>query len=117
MRILLKQRRSGQGSFDTAVMEIASRVQYLAAGPFFKFNESVSFVINCKDQEEVDYYWNALQQTVGKRVSVGGVRQIWFVLQVVQLNILLINSDDPKVREKAMKNTMKQKKIVLSELK
>ena len=46
---------SGQGSFDTAVMEIAGvEFSILAAGPFFKFNESVSFVINCKDQEEVD---------------------------------------------------------------
>ena len=30
------------------------------AGPEFKFNESVSFVIPCKDQEEIDYYWEKL---------------------------------------------------------
>ena len=27
-------------------------------GPQFQFNESVSFVIGCKDQDEVDYYWD-----------------------------------------------------------
>lgn len=30
------------------------------AGPDFKFNESVSFLIYCKDQEEIDYYWEKL---------------------------------------------------------
>ncbi len=30
------------------------------AGPEFKFNESVSFMIECKDQEEIDYYWSQL---------------------------------------------------------
>jgi predicted 3-demethylubiquinone-9 3-methyltransferase (glyoxalase superfamily) len=29
-------------------------------GPAFKFNEAVSFIINCEDQEEVDYYWEKL---------------------------------------------------------
>lgn len=27
------------------------------AGPEFTFNESISFSIGCKDQEEIDYYW------------------------------------------------------------
>ena len=30
------------------------------AGPEFKFNESVSFMIECKDQDEIDYYWEKL---------------------------------------------------------
>lgn len=30
------------------------------AGSEFKFNESVSFSIPCKDQEEIDYYWEKL---------------------------------------------------------
>jgi predicted 3-demethylubiquinone-9 3-methyltransferase (glyoxalase superfamily) len=32
----------------------------LNGGPHFKFNEAVSLVIDCKDQEEVDYYWEKL---------------------------------------------------------
>lgn len=27
------------------------------AGPSFKFNEAISFVVNCQTQREVDYYW------------------------------------------------------------
>ncbi len=32
----------------------------LNGGPHFKFNEAVSFIVNCATQEEVDYYWDKL---------------------------------------------------------
>ena len=32
----------------------------LNGGPHFKFNEAVSFVVDCADQTEVDYYWEKL---------------------------------------------------------
>jgi predicted 3-demethylubiquinone-9 3-methyltransferase (glyoxalase superfamily) len=32
----------------------------LNGGPHFKFTPAISFFINCKDQKEVDYYWNRL---------------------------------------------------------
>jgi predicted 3-demethylubiquinone-9 3-methyltransferase (glyoxalase superfamily) len=32
----------------------------LNGGPLFKFNEAVSFQVNCKTQEEIDYYWERL---------------------------------------------------------
>ena len=37
----------------------------LNGGPHFKFNEAVSFVVNCETQEEVDWYWS--------RLSAGGI--------------------------------------------
>lgn len=111
---------AGGGDFETAIIEIADmELSILAAGPFFKFNESVSFVINCKDQAEVDYYWNALTANGGQESSCGWCKDkyglSWQVVPVEYFD--LINSDDPKVREKAMKNTLQQKKIILSELK
>lgn len=36
------------------------RFTAINAGPEFKFNESVSFSIACKDQAEIDYYWERL---------------------------------------------------------
>ncbi len=30
------------------------------AGPEFKFNEAISFAVSCKDQDEIDYYWEKL---------------------------------------------------------
>ncbi len=112
--------QGGQDTFETAVMEIGDiEFSILAAGPYFKFNESVSFVINCKDQAEVDYYWDALTANGGEEGSCGWCKDknglSWQVVPVEYFD--LINSDDPKIREKAMKNTLKQKKLILSELK
>lgn len=111
---------AGGGDFETAVIEIQGmELSILAAGPFFKFNESVSFVINCKDQAEVDYYWAALTANGGKESSCGWCKDKYGLSwQVVPTEYFeLINSNDPKVREKAIKNTLKQKKLILSELK
>lgn len=110
----------GQDSFETAIMEIGDiEFSILAAGPMFKFNEAVSFVINCKDQAEVDYYWNALTTNGGEEGSCGWCKDkyglSWQVVPVEYFE--LINSSDPKVREKAMKITFSQKKLILAELK
>ena len=111
---------AGGGDFETAIIEInGMEFNILAAGPFFKFNESVSFVINCKDQAEVDYYWNALTTNGGEEGSCGWCKDkyglSWQVVPVEYFDLL--NSDNPKVRDKAMKNTLKQNKLILSELK
>lgn len=111
---------AGGGNFEIAIVEIAGmELSILAAGPFQKFNESVSFVINCKDQEEVDYYWNALTSNGGQESACGWCKDkyglSWQVVPVEYYD--LINSNDPKVRDKAMKNTLSQTKIILSELK
>ena len=111
---------AGGGHFETAIIDIADmELSILAAGPYFKFNESVSFVINCKDQAEVDYYWNALTSNGGQESSCGWCKDkyglSWQVVPVAYFD--LINSADPEVRAKAIKNTLKQKKIILSELK
>jgi predicted 3-demethylubiquinone-9 3-methyltransferase (glyoxalase superfamily) len=111
---------AGGGDFETAIIEIADmELSILAAGPFFKFNESVSFVINCKDQAEVDYYWAALTANGGEESSCGWCKDKYGLSwQVVPIEYFtLINSDDPKIRDKALKNTLKQKKLILSELK
>ncbi len=110
----------GQESFETAIMELAGlEFNILAAGPYFKFNEAVSFVINCKDQAEVDYYWDALTSNGGEESYCGWCKDkyglSWQVVPVEYFD--LINNENAEVREKAMRNTLKQKKIILSELK
>jgi predicted 3-demethylubiquinone-9 3-methyltransferase (glyoxalase superfamily) len=71
----------------------------LNGGPDFKFNESVSFMIPCKDQEEVDYFWGCL--TDGGEESVCGWLKDRFGLswQVVpnRLTEMLEDSDQRKV--------------------
>ncbi len=49
------------GTVEVITIEILGQeFTLMSAGPLFKFNEAISFVVNCKDQEEVDYYWNKL---------------------------------------------------------
>ena len=43
-------------------------------GPQFKFNESVSFMIPCKDQAEIDYYWNTLTANGGEESVCGWLK-------------------------------------------
>lgn len=115
-----KEESGNDAGLETAVIEVdGMEISILAAGPLFKFNESVSFVINTKDQAETDYYWKALTADGGEEGSCGWLKDKYGLSwQVVPTEYFeLINSKDPKVREKAMKNTLKQKELILSELK
>jgi predicted 3-demethylubiquinone-9 3-methyltransferase (glyoxalase superfamily) len=44
------------------------------AGPMFKFTEATSFFISCKDQKEVDYYWNRLTEGGGQESMCGWLK-------------------------------------------
>src|SRR5688572_20704295 len=46
----------------------------LNGGPLFKFNESVSFVVRCQSQDEVDYYWNRLLEGGGQPSQCGWLK-------------------------------------------
>lgn len=46
----------------------------LAGGPQFKFNEAVSFFIDCKDQAEVDHYWSRLTADGGSESQCGWLK-------------------------------------------
>ena len=68
------------GRFDTALIELAGiEFSILAAGPMFKFNEALSLVINCKDQNEVDFYWDALTANGGEEGGCGWCKDKWGV--------------------------------------
>ena len=53
----------------------------LNGGPVFKFNEAISFQVNCETQEEVDYYWEKLSaggdaEGPAVRLAQGQVRRV-----------------------------------------
>lgn len=49
------------GDADIVSFELSGQpFMAISAGPLFKFNESISFMIYCKDQDEIDYYWEKL---------------------------------------------------------
>jgi predicted 3-demethylubiquinone-9 3-methyltransferase (glyoxalase superfamily) len=50
-----------KGKVITAIFELnGQRFMALDGGPIFKFNEAVSFYVECADQDEVDYFWKKL---------------------------------------------------------
>lgn len=52
-----------EGSVMTVEFEIDGHVfTALNGGPVFKFNEAISFQVNCETQDEVDYYWEKLSE-------------------------------------------------------
>ena len=53
------------GKPEGSVMTVEFQIEGMSfvalnGGPIFKFTEAISFVVNCKTQEEVDYYWEKL---------------------------------------------------------
>ena len=75
---------------ETAVIEIAGmEFSILAAGPLFKFNEAVSFVINTKDQAERIIIGKLLLKMVVRKAFVDGVKtNMDYHGRLYQLNIL-----------------------------
>ena len=49
------------GDADVVSFELSGQpFMAISAGPLFKFNESISFIVDCETQEEIDYYWEKL---------------------------------------------------------
>jgi predicted 3-demethylubiquinone-9 3-methyltransferase (glyoxalase superfamily) len=46
----------------------------LNGGPQFKFSEAVSFSVSCKDQTEIDHYWEKLTENGGQESQCGWLR-------------------------------------------
>ncbi len=106
------------GNVNMATMEIfGQRLNLMTAGPTFKFNEAISFLITCENQEEVDYYWNSFTKE-GKESQCGWCKDRYGLSwQIVpkQLNDLLGSPDRTKA-EKAIQAMLKMKKIIVSDL-
>ncbi len=49
------------GTVDVVTIELSGlEFMLISAGPLFKFNEAISFMVHCDTQEEIDYYWERL---------------------------------------------------------
>ena len=90
----------------------------LNGGPIFKFTEAISFVVNCKTQKEVDYYWEKLSKG-GKKSQCGWLKDKFGVSwQVVPTGIgQLFGGKNPKKSERAMKAMLKMSKLDIDALK
>lgn len=107
-----------EGSIMVIDFELeGQRFTALNGGPAFKFNESISQLIHCKSQAEVDYYWEKLSEG-GQTMDCGWVKDKFGVAWQVTPDVLLDLIADPD-REKAnrvMKSMMTMKKIDIAEI-
>jgi len=109
-----------EGSVMTAAFELdGQKFTALNGGPQFKFNESVSFVVNCETQKEIDYFWEKLSSEGGQESQCGWLKDkfglSWQVVPVVLPE--LIQNADPAKSERVMQAIMQMKKLDLAKLK
>jgi predicted 3-demethylubiquinone-9 3-methyltransferase (glyoxalase superfamily) len=80
------------------------------AGPEFKFTEAVSFAVGCKDQEEIDYYWEKLS-SVPESEQCGWCKDRYGL----SWQIVPKNMEEYMKKPGAYSNMMQMKKIVLAD--
>jgi predicted 3-demethylubiquinone-9 3-methyltransferase (glyoxalase superfamily) len=102
------------GTVDIYTIELSDqKFTLMNAGPQFKFNEAISFVIECKDQEEVDYYWKKLTTDGGEEGMCGWLKDKFGVSwQVVPRRFNeLVNDDDKEKAERVMQAMLKMNHV------
>jgi predicted 3-demethylubiquinone-9 3-methyltransferase (glyoxalase superfamily) len=87
-------------------------------GPLFTFSEAVSLEVQCADQAEVDYYWDALTADGGAPGPCGWLKDpfglSWQIVPAGWDQIL--NDADPKRAERAMAAMLKMGKLDIAAL-
>lgn len=97
---------------------LGSRVQGLNGGPDFRFNEAVSFVVECDDQPEVDRLWQALTAEGGEPGPCGWLKdRFGLSWQIVprELHVLMDDADPDRAR-RAMEAMLTMGKIEIEEI-
>jgi predicted 3-demethylubiquinone-9 3-methyltransferase (glyoxalase superfamily) len=106
------------GSVMTVEFELDGQ-QFIAlnGGPIFKFNESISLLVNCRDQAEIDQLWHRLLEG-GQPNQCGWLKDryglSWQIVPAA-LRDMMADKDEHKV-ERVMRAILKMVKIDLAEL-
>lgn len=107
------------GSVMTGDFEIAGqRFNAINGGPDFKFTEAISFIVDCKDQAEVDYYWDKLTADGGKEVQCGWLTdKFGLSWQIVPRALYeTVTGGDPAGARRATEAMFKMKKLIVADL-
>ena len=102
-----------KGSVMTMKFELNGQ-EFIAlnGGPHFKFNEAISFEVNCETQKEIDEYWEKLTSGGGKEVQCGWLKDkyglSWQIVPAA-LGQLMADKDPMKAKRvtQAMLKTVK----------
>jgi predicted 3-demethylubiquinone-9 3-methyltransferase (glyoxalase superfamily) len=88
-------------------------------GPVFKFTEAISLYVDCKDQEEVDYFWEKLTSGGGQESQCGWLKDKYGLSwQIVPRALTeLLGSKDPEKVKRGMHAMLQMKKIDVQAIK
>ena len=120
---ILKITRRGEagpkGSAMTVAFTLGER-EFIAlnGGPLFKFTEAISFVVNCKTQEEVDNYWAKLLDG-GQESRCGWLKDRFGLSWQIIPDVLgkMLGDSDPQKAKRVMEAMLKMTKIDIGGLK
>ncbi|HAM98575.1 MAG TPA: hypothetical protein DCQ26_08165 [Marinilabiliales bacterium] len=87
----------------------------LNGGPIFTFNESVSFMVGCDTQNEIDYYWNKLTEG-GQESNCGWLKDKFGVSWQIIPNILSKLMTDPEKAPRVTQAFLQMKKFDIQKL-
>jgi predicted 3-demethylubiquinone-9 3-methyltransferase (glyoxalase superfamily) len=108
-----------KGSVMVVDFEIAGQ-KFIAlnGGPKFKFNESISLVIDCKNQDEVDYYWSRLTAEGGEESLCGWLKDKFGLSWQVVPSVLkeTVGGPDPEGAKRATHAMLQMKKLDIQKL-
>jgi predicted 3-demethylubiquinone-9 3-methyltransferase (glyoxalase superfamily) len=107
-----------KGSVMTVVFQLDGQ-EFIAlnGGPHFKFTEAISFVVECKTQEEVDEYWEKLTEG-GQEVQCGWLKDKYGLSWQITPTALgeMLSDPDREKAKRVMEAMLKMKKIEIAEL-
>jgi predicted 3-demethylubiquinone-9 3-methyltransferase (glyoxalase superfamily) len=108
-----------KGTVMTASFEIEGQTfTALNGGPLFKFNEAISFVVNCADQAEVDALWEKLSANGGTKSQCGWLKDkfgvSWQIVPTVLME--LVSDPDPEKSRRVMEAMLQMTKIDIAKL-
>ena len=107
-----------KGTVMTADFEIEGQTfTALNGGPLFKFNESVSFVVNCETQAEVNELWEKLSAG-GKTSQCGWLKDKFGLSWQIVPTVLpeLLSDPDPVKSQRVMRAMLQMTKIDIAKL-
>ena len=114
-------RASGRPAGSVLTVEFQLEGQSFTAlngGPQFRFNEAVSFIVNCASQQEIDHFWTKLT-TGGEEVQCGWLKDrfgvSWQVVPTVLMEML--RDKDPAKSSRVMQALLAMKKLDIATLK
>ncbi|WP_018866072.1 MULTISPECIES: VOC family protein [unclassified Thioalkalivibrio] len=97
---------------------LGQEFQAISAGPLFPFNESISFVVKCDTQQEIDDYWDRLTADGGQAVECGWLKDkfglFWQIVPAVMDEMM--QPGDPEALARVTQAFLPMKKFDIAAL-